>query len=89
MSILGQVREPIIPPPPGANGSIPVTGSGNPVGISGVVANTQDQFDSYLTKLQTICSENDPNKPPTYCGSVGGVNAPKTALQAYNSAAKI
>lgn len=94
MSILGQVREPIIPPPPGSNGSIPVTGS-NPVGISGVVANTQDQFDSYLTKLQTICSENgggagDPNKPPSYCGSVGGVNgAPKTALQAYNSAAKI
>ena len=97
MSILGQVREPIIPPPPpmppttatiGGSGNIPVSGSGNG---SLVVANSQDQFDSYLTKLQTICSENGEPKP-TYCGpgSAGIVpTTPKTALQSYNSAAKL
>ena len=88
MSILGQVREPIIPPPPPPVSSVPSATSSVPVG------NSQDQFDSYLTKLQNICSENggsaqtDPKS--SYC-SAGGttplpqVGAPKTALQAYNS----
>ena len=84
MSILGQVREPIIPPPPSGSNS---TGS-NSTSISGVVANSQDQFDSYLTKLQTICSENGDPKT-TYCGTVGATAPAKTALQAYNSSAKI
>ena len=101
MSILGQVREPIIPPPPSGPNSAGSTstsaggigGSGGPGGISGVVAaNSQDQFDSYLTKLQTICSENGDHhasKSP-YCGTAtGAVVAPKTALQAYNSSAKL
>ena len=88
MSILGQVREPIIPPPPtSANahgGVVPSSVSSQPSGL--VVANSQDQFDSYLTKLQTICSENgDPSKTP-YCGS-GVATTPKTALQSYNSPA--
>ena len=67
--------------------------------LPGVVANNHDQFDSYLTKLQTICTENgqDSHKP-TYCGTPGPppgsaiasvATTPKTALQAYNSAAKI
>lgn len=74
MSILGQVREPIIPPP---NGSTP--------GSNPVAANSQDQFDSYLTKLQTICSENgDPSKANCTASAGAGV-APKTALQAYNA----
>ena len=95
MSILGQVHEPIIPPPPTVSQNTVVT---NSTGISGVVANSQDQFDSYLTKLQNICSENggavgavDPTKTH-YCGPVtpgAAVTAPKTALQAYNSAAKL
>ena len=98
MSILGQVREPIIPPPPPSGSNIPVSNSAT--AISGVVANSQDQFDSYLTKLQTICSENGdgPHKPTTYCGTPGSgvphrdtphVTSPKTALQAYNSVAKL
>ena len=98
MSILGQVREPIIPPPP--HSSTPHSSAGgvhNPTGISGVVPNSQDQFDSYLTKLQNICSESsgggvDPSKSP-YCGqpgsTVGTTVSPKTALHAYNSAAKL
>ena len=92
MSILGQVREPIIPPPPPPSSStVPSATSAVPV-----VGNSQDQFDSYLTKLQNICSENggsvstDPKS--SYCSGTGGVSgtitpvgAPKTALQAYNS----
>ena len=72
----------------GGSGNVAVSGSGNG---SLVVANSQDQFDSYLTKLQTICSENGEPKP-TYCGpgSAGIVpTTPKTALQSYNSAAKL
>lgn len=88
MSILGQVREPIIPPPPPSGSNIPVSNSTG--GMPGVVATSQDQFDSYLNKLQTICSENgDPHKP-TYCGTPGpgtdplATTTPKTALQAYH-----
>ena len=66
MSILGQVREPIIPPPPTptaasgisnhpAAGVVGVGGSAHSATGGGLVpANSQDQFDSYLTKLQTI-----------------------------------
>ena len=91
MSILGQVREPIIPPPPPSGSNIPV--SNGPSGISAVAANSQEQFDSYLNKLQTICSENgDSHSKPTYCGTPGpgtGATSPKTALQAYHPAAKL
>ena len=89
MSILGQVREPIIPPPPS---SVPPTGTS--VATSGIPgSNSQDQFDSYLTKLQNICSENgggggsvSSELPKSqYCGSSNNPGAPKTALQAYNS----
>ena len=101
MSILGQVREPIIPPPP--TPTCPVSGA-NPAGVGvgsthsatgGLVpANSQDQFDSYLTKLQTICSDqNGEPKPNPYCSSTGGAavitSHPKSALQSYNSAAKL
>ena len=96
MSILGQVREPIIPPPPPPSSTVPSATNTVPVG------NSQDQFDSYLTKLQNICSENggsvsadhpkssfvstDPKS--SYCSGVSTtpvVGAPKTALQPYNS----
>ena len=90
MSILGQVREPIIPPPPSS-----VPPSGTSVATSGIPgSNSQDQFDSYLTKLQNICSENggggggsvSSELPKSqYCGSSNNPGAPKTALQAYNS----
>jgi len=92
MSILGQVREPIIPPPPSS-----VPPSGTNVATSGIPgSNSQDQFDSYLTKLQNICSENggpggnggnsaDPKSSINYCGSSNNPGVPKTALQAYNS----
>ena len=102
MSILGQVREPIIPPPP--TPTCPVSGA-NPAGVGvgsthsatgGLVqANSQDQFDSYLTKLQTICSDQNGEPKPSpispYCGTGAAVvtSHPKTALQSYNSAAKL
>ena len=105
MSILGQVREPIIPPPPptvGSNPTVPTVGNA-PGGFSSVVANSQDQFDSYLSKLQNICTESnggngigpasnpiDPAKSH-YCAtpSATPLAPPKTALQPYNSAAKL
>ena len=87
MSILGQVREPIIPPPPPS--TVP-SATSSTAGIP--VGNSQDQFDSYLTKLQNICSENGGSVPSTDpktsypCGGTTPVPVtPKTALQPYNS----
>jgi hypothetical protein len=59
------------------------------------VADSQDQFDSYLNKLQTICSENDRNKAAAAAAGCypNGVHhttpPPPTALQPYNTSAKI
>lgn len=55
MSILGQVREPSLPPPVQAQGGMPVNSSS--VATTQASIANQEHFDSYLTKLQTICSE--------------------------------
>jgi hypothetical protein len=93
MSILGQVREPIIPPPQPSSTTL-VAPIPNHV-VPSAVADSQDQFDSYLNKLQTICSENDRNKAAAAAAGCypNGVHhttpPPPTALQPYNTSAKI
>ena len=58
MSILGQVK---VPPPPGSTACSEMEATASSLG--GCPFNpSKDNFDSYLTKLQTICTETMSNE---------------------------
>ena len=70
MSILGQVKVPAVGPVSNEMEATSMVGGFNP---------SKDNFDSYLTKLQTICTEtmsNEEVKPSTGSSGIQGTEPP-------------